>query len=395
MSIIISDSHREIAESEFIGRHPDTFSSQLAARLTLALAEQHNQQEISAYRADLNIQSLGSLRAGEAWIKVNIGGQLQIPQRVDVVQAARAATLDALEQAGYFRDGDFAAERTVIDVSGTTGQAPELNATTQQNRFADSCVVYGHYIAPPHGIQGTFGSLIIAKEIDEAVRELHTATSALRPDGKVHVVTRHTAEGPIAEEVYLSTAHAHGRRDEAIGLVKERLAALPSLASASISVNAGGDFDTYFLKADSGVSKAKDDVIITGGIHQLGTDRVWGKCLYKASSTLIPYSFALARAVCEATGAAYASVRAASQYGQEGTLLQLQEIDPAYEHLRKLINRSLQRAPRDRDSIREIVGLPVNIESYRLFNDVRGFHGDEKPWKRRNALLEKELVDAL
>ena len=143
------------------------------------------------------------------------------------------------------------------------------------------------------------------------------------------------------------------------------------------------------------MSKVKDAVIITGGLHQLGTDAIWGKCLYKASSTLIPYAFALSMAVCEITGAGYASVEAYAQYGQTEARLQLQDIEPQYERLRKEINNALTRLPRDRDGVRQITGMPLSIQSYRLFNDVGGFHDMTKPWKRRNKQLERELVKAL
>src|SRR3989344_638234 len=94
-----------------------------------------------------------------------------------------------------------------------------------------------------------------------------------------------------------------------------------------ISINHGGDFNHYFVNADSGISGKKDSVIVTSGLHQLGTDGIWGKCLYKASSVAIPYAFALSRAVCEATTAKFASVGVYTKYGQKQAGLFLADID--------------------------------------------------------------------
>ncbi|HLL60171.1 MAG TPA: hypothetical protein VK338_00480, partial [Candidatus Nitrosocosmicus sp.] len=158
---------------------------------------------------------------------------------------------------------------------------------------------------------------------------------------------------------------------------------------ANFNVNNGGDFNVFFLQADSGVSKAKDDVIITGGIHQLGTDRVWGKCMFKASSTLIPYTFALSKVICDVTGAKYASVSGYSHYGRELAFFQLQDLDSEHENMRGDINKALDRMVRDRDGIRNILGMPVTVETYKAYNDVTNFHSAEKPWKRGNKELEE------
>ena len=135
--------------------------------------------------------------------------------------------------------------------------------------------------------------------------------------------------------------------------------------------------------------------MITGGNATIGTDKVWGKCLYKASSTLLPYTFALARSVAVAFDARYVSIQASSRYGQEHALLQLAEIDPLHERYRDDINRALKRLPRDRDAIREILGLPVTLVTYHIFNDVAGFHDKDKPWKIYNRELQTGFEQAL
>ena len=126
----------------------------------------------------------------------------------------------------------------------------------------------------------------------------------------------------------------------------------------------------------------------------MGTDGVWGKCLYKASSVVIPYAFALSRAVCEATGANFASVGVYARYGQEQAELFLQEIDPKYESIRDNINRALRTLPKDRNSIREILNTKVNLVTYGHYNDVRGFHAPNKPWKAYNPQLVEALSKA-
>src|SRR3989338_7578932 len=162
-----------------------------------------------------------------------------------------------------------------------------------------------------------------------------------------------------------------------------------------ISINHGGDFNHYFVNADSGISGKKDSVIVTGGLHQLGTDGVWGKCLYKASSVTIPYAFALSRAVCEAIGANFASVKVYARYGQEQAELFLEAIDPKYERVRSEINNALKTLPRDRDGIRNILNMKVNLITYGKFNDVREFHEPTKPWKYYNPQLVDSLTSAL
>lgn len=406
MSFIFSESHKETAEVEFGKKHPDVFGSHLASKYVELLAEIANADgKIGAFRSDLSVQAYATsnFREGTATpIRINIAGQLVTPIAVNsqLESAASRATHNLLEQAGYFMHGDYSSERTSINLEGITSQSPNLNGTTQKNLFADSCVVYGHYIAQPFGINGTFPSLAVGQDIDKSLDKAlqHGEIAELRPDGKVHVTVEHTGNGFTINKVYLSAAMQKGFDNSAKQKVITSIlknTTFKALKDAEFTVNAGGSFNVYFLAADFGMSKVKDCVIITGGLHQLGTDAVWGKCLYKASSTLIPYAFALSRAVCEATGAKYASVAAHSEYGHAEATLQLQEIEHEHERLRKQLNSAMEKLPRDRDGIREITGMPVTIESYRLFNDVGGFHEMTKPWKRRNGQLERELKKAL
>lgn len=403
MSIILSEGHKEHGEVEFGKKHPDIFSSYLAARLVERLAFiSFIEGYLKQFRADLSVQSYAAGAPAERITRMNIAGQLAVPSSswaaLEVIVREEAIYL--LDEAGYLRDEGFTTARLHVDVEGVIGQTPNLNSTTLQNRFADTCVVYGHYIASPFGINGTFPSLELARQIDQSLDKVlkEGEIPELRPDGKVHVSVRYTGEGFVPEKVYLSVATAKDTSRNFRQKVKEgilRKVNFPGLENAQWEINGGGNFTAYFLNADFGVSKAKDDVIITGGIHQLGTDRVWGKCLYKASSTLVPYTFALSRAVCEITGAGYASVGAYSQYGQPEALLQLQEIDPRQENMRREINRAFTSLPRDREGIRDLTEMPIVNESYRSFNDVGGFHESNKPWKRRNARIERALQKAL
>lgn len=407
MSIIISEGHWQTAEVEFAGKHPDIFSTYLAAKIVQELAkESQRRKQIEKFRADLNVQSLASdyMKGTVTPVQISIGGQVCVPDDIginEIADIADSACVSLLEEAGYFKDGDFSKKYVAANLNGISTQAANLNGTTQNNKFADSCVVYGHYLQEPYGIDGTFPSLIIAKQIDSCIDDIAKSQGfekVLRPDGKVHVTVEYTKEGFVVDSVYLSVSHSREKKPDYSRLLERIIERMEKINVHGLKepmqrerfyINAGGDFDEYFLMADAGVSKAKDDIIITGGIHQLGTDRVWGKCLYKASSTLIPYAFSLSRAVCEATGAKYASVSAYSRYGQREAHLQLEDIDSIFEKHRSNVNRALNRMPKDRDSMRTILGLNVNMQSYNIFNDVAGFHGQDKPWKRKN----EELLD--
>ncbi|MEK6837436.1 MAG: hypothetical protein AABX69_02190, partial [Nanoarchaeota archaeon] len=343
---------------------------------------------------------------GRTPTKISIVGQLTVPHQLLAEPSpafqllAYDQVLHLIEAAGYRRYAFGKGSSLSINLDGITAQSPNLNDTTQDNKFADSCVVYGHYIAPPHGIDGTFPSLAIAHDIDKSLDKVlqQGEIAELRPDGKVHVTVEHTTDGFKIRETYLSVATQKDAGNDFPQRVIDGIlenTGFKELKDAEWKVNSGGKFDVYFLAADYGMSKAKDGIIITGGLHQLGTDAVWGKCLYKASSTLIPYVFALSRVVCEVTGARYASVGAFARYGQAEAELRLQEIEPRLEQLRQDINAALAKLPLDRDGVREVTGMPVTLESYRLFNEVHGFHSNDRPWKKGNRALEDMLKQEL
>jgi hypothetical protein len=394
MTIIISQGHKETGEVEFSGKHPDVFSTHVAADLVRRLAKETDVVgNIEEFRADLNVQSFALPYRGNGAtpVRVGIAGQLVVPDVLDLSGITREGVDSLLERAGYFRYRDFSSEKVEIDLRGIIAQSPVLNHTSKNNKFADSCVVYGHYIAPPFGLNGTFPSLIVGQRISRTLENFGEEIDFLRSDGKVHVTVKYTDDGFIVDDVYLSVAHARDVggdfRDMVYEGIVERVEGL-GLEEANWNINAGGDFQRYFLQADSGISKAKDDVVVTGGVHQLGTDRIWGKCLFKASSVLIPYTFALSKVVSEVTGARFASVSAFSRYGGGEADLRLQDIDSTYEGDRESINTILQGLPRDVQGIREVLGMSVNVESYRFFNDVEGFHGNDNPWKKNNPGLE-------
>ena len=437
MSIILTPGHVEIAESEFLGRHPDTLSTCLAAELIYSIAAQIHVQNsgllddftggklsnptarqlqdvdttvtesygLENLRADVNVQisALNSKNITPIPIRVNLVGQITALQfnQTDLDQIVREDIFDVFDRAGYFLHGDFVPQHIIADTQGVTSQSPNLNRTTQHNKFADSCVVYGHYIKEPFGIGGTFPSLAIAKKIDRTLEETvrQGTIPELRSDGKVHVSVVRESNGYKIRDVYLSVAHSRNPSAEfreTIGrIVSQAIRDYNGGENAQITVNGGGNFNFYFVNADSGISGKKDSVIVTGGIHQLGTDGVWGKCLYKASSVAIPYAFVLSRAVCEVTGANFASVGVYARYGQEQAELFLQEIDSKYESFRDDINRALRTLPRDRENIRDILNMKVNLITYGKFNDVRGFHDPTKPWKSYNPQLVEALTSAL
>ncbi|HLC51612.1 MAG TPA: hypothetical protein VJI98_00025 [Candidatus Nanoarchaeia archaeon] len=386
MSIIIAKGHRETAEVEFIGKHPDTFSSYVAAKLVENLATKS--ENVEEFRSDINVQSLYD----HGKVRVTIGGQIVVNRKIKVDKIATETVISCLKRAGYV---DYANPNKVIVKTIVTKQSNYLNNTSKSNNYADSCVVYGHYLHEPFGVNGTFPSLIIAQQIDKILNDNKKQLSALRYDGKVHVTVIYNERGFKVDDVYISVAHKKNCSNFDDKLKQVLINKIPALKHSKINVNQGGEFSVYFLKADSGVSKAKDDIIITGGIHQLGTDRVWGKCLYKASSILIPYVFAMSKAICECTGADYSSVSAFAKYGQREAEIQLCEIDPKFERLREKINRCLENIPRDSQSIRTILNLPISKGTYKLMNDISGFHDSNKPWKKKNRILIKYLKEGL
>lgn len=410
MSIILSNGYRETAEVEFSGKHPDIFMTYAMARLVKNLAEKTHEIDsngsglLGRFRADLNGQ-LGTVRhePGKVTpIRLSIAGQLVIPDGVDFEGIAYQTLEEQLRESGYLDTGNFSLDNAIIDHSRITPQAININATSNGNKFADSAIAYGHYIRPPHGIHGTFPSLEVAKKIDETLDNLvRLKKNELMPDGKVHVTVEHRKDGFDVVDVYLSVAHAPGLNSDYRETIKKHIIAnLPEyrLGRAHWHINEGG-FDQYFIQADSGVSKAKDPEIITGGLHQLGTDKVWGKCMYKASSVIIPYAFALSRAVAEETGAGFASVRVSSKYGQKEADIEIADLDFFLGDDRPCISDALQHMPRDRKQILGLLGMDTGIAAYRQFNDVAGFHGNDKPWKQHNAglraLFHKHLSNAI
>lgn len=407
MSIIIRPEYIEHAEREF-DAHPDVAASLIAAEFALQLADRVPREKLHALRIDINDQVLAdrtrSRSTEETPITVNFAGQVKLPEGVHVAlgEVARGAATAVLEQVGYFRSRDFPQELLQVNVAGITPQSPLLNGTSSMDQFADMCRVEGYYIAG--NPEGVFPSLRLANAVNDAIGELISSNRLpdLRPDGKVHALVEYDGAGYRIREVVVNSAHA-GRpvtrfRKELEELLRADLIRYGYDADFPISVNTAGDFHVYFVQADSGVSKTKDDVLLTGGLHQLGTDRVWGKCLYKASSVLLPYAFALARAACEATGARYAAVSAASRYGDatwevngKPLLLQVSEIDPQFLCDVPALNAAFANLPHTPSGIREVLGMPVTSDTYRAFNDVVGWHHSEKPWKRYNIDLVRAL----
>ena len=163
MSIILTPGHVEIAESEFIGRHPDTLSTCLAAELVYSIATQiHVQnsgflsdftkgklsspapsklQDIDAtvgesygledLRADVNVQisALNAKNITPIPIRVNLVGQITAPQfkQTDLDQIVREDIYEVFNKAGYFLHGDFIPNHIVADTKGVTSQSPNVN----------------------------------------------------------------------------------------------------------------------------------------------------------------------------------------------------------------------------------------------------------------------------
>jgi hypothetical protein len=400
MSIIINGGHKQTAEVEFAGKHPDIFSSHLAAEFVKNVALKASEiNALESLRMDINVQILASEPKNDITpIIVHIGGQITCDPSINLSEVAKQSVVILLKKARYLEFSVYSEDAIKIDLEGITVQSPNLNKTTMKNAFADSCVSYGHYVAKPYGLSGTFPSLIISQQVDQLIdRYAKEVNGELRSDGKVHVTVQYNEKGFTVADVYISVAHSkdikQGWRDELKKYLIDNIANY-GIEKAEFNVNSGGDFNVFFLDADAGVSKAKDDVIISGGIHQLGTDRVWGKCMFKASSTLIPYTFALSKIICDVTGAKFASVSGYSHYGQEKAFFDVQDLDPALENKRSAINTALANMTRDRDGIRQILDMPITKETYISYNDITFFHSSDKPWKKDNAELEEMFKKA-
>ncbi len=408
MTIIITPGYHQTVEREFLGRHPDAFCSQLAATLVTRLAQEcsllgldreQSQKNVDEFRADIGVYAVPLSTIGKPVprptpIQLTVGGHIRLPKEVKLEEVVRETTLDMLKRGGYFRHGDFSPESTDV-ITAISSQSPSLNGITHENKFSDACRVVGHYLANGYGMQGTFPALAVAQHLDREIRTFvdgHSdASDFLRPDGKVHVTGKYSSSGFQATQVVISLAHGEGAfpeplRQEIIQELQSQLAPY-HLAPEIFSINVGGDFSSYFLRADHGLSKAKDDVVITGGLTEIGTDGVWGKCLFKSSSILLPYVFALAQVVAKTTQARFATVSARSEHGQSCCYLQVEEVDPELRGARRGINQALEKLPRDRDAIRSIMGMPVALKTYRQFNDLEGFHSADKPWKTVPANL--------
>ncbi len=394
MTINISPGFRETGEAEFRG-HPDIVASAIAADIVRTLAVKTsglNPYLLSGFRSDLSIQLLGGQPAnGVTPLYANIGGQLVFPECLDFEGIAQSVITERLRETGYFIYGEFSPDHVSINKCGRTTQSPHLNGTSKNNRFADRCAVVGHHLAEPYGLQGTFPSLIIARSIDEKLARADLPRK--RPDGKCHVTVEYADSGFKVILADVSVAHAPEYPPGFCDQIRSSVRSIERCQSAEIFVNQESsdgehlDFIVHFVQADFGMSKAKDGVLITGGSHQLGTDAVWGKCLYKASSVLLPYVFALSRAVCDATGARYASVQGSSRYGSEHAQFTLVELDPKFQEQREKINACLTKVPSDPASIRSALGLNDLLLAYKMFNDPLHFHSPEKPWKQRNGGL--------
>ncbi|MFH1398558.1 MAG: hypothetical protein ABIG95_00420 [Candidatus Woesearchaeota archaeon] len=313
MSINLTPEHKQTAEVELLG-HPDIFCTRLAARLVRNLAiAADSVHSLHDYRADLNCQALGRPPVRDVTpVIINIGGQLNIAEAVDYRQVAFDTTRILLMELGYLDTGVFSTDHLEVNLEGITAQSVHLTRTTLQNEFADTCVVYGHHIKEPFGLNGTFAPLVIGQQITLGLEStLANLVTVRRPDGKIKITTRIIPKGFTVERIFASLAYEGEFTPQLREQFRQAIVSADDgylTTNSEVIVNSGGLFDVYFLQADAGTYKAKDDIIITGGIHQLGTDGVWGKCLFKASTIAIPWAFALAKVVCDTTGARYSCV---------------------------------------------------------------------------------------
>src|SRR3989339_591537 len=198
MALIFAPGHLEISEVEFQPAHPDIFCSYLAANFVRALADiiEREKSNLHEFRADINVQgsysSCGAEQEARKKLNFNIAGQINLPQNVflDLENIAKREIELLLQKAGYRQGVDF--NEIHVSKRGITNQSIHLNGTSRENKFADSCVVYGHYIAPAIGIDGTFASLRLAQRIDQEIHNRHNNLGDIKPDGKVHLTLRHS-----------------------------------------------------------------------------------------------------------------------------------------------------------------------------------------------------------
>ncbi|MFC2133803.1 hypothetical protein ACFLTH_04235, partial [Bacteroidota bacterium] len=389
MSISVWDGKKIVVEKEFADKHPDVFASTLAANTVVNLAEQcDNIGFLDDFRSDLNFQ-IGAQtdENGLYHLNVSVAGQVNIPTEIDLKDSIEVEVNKLLDKSGY---RDFGFYNGLVDIKKVTSQAEELNETTRKNKFGDSCVPVGYHIASSYVLNGTFPGLAIANDIDASIDKIlkNGDIEELRPDGKVHVVTKDIVKknkisGFSLEYVNISIAHDEelpaGFREEVRKKIIEYSNGYKDMLSqVEMDINAGGSFIHYFVQADSAVNKVKDAVIINGGKMGIGSDAFWGKCLYKASSTMIPFSFLLAKTISDVIHK-NVSITGLSMIGQEReAMFFLEEIYPdVNDRVKNNIDRILEEElPTTRNDLMDYLGIPrpVNIESYRLLNDVQGFH---------------------
>ena len=380
MAIIIYEGYRQTAEVGFCRKDPDVFATFFAAELVSHLAQAIAPESLETFRADVNVQVVKATKRVKRStpIRINVVGNIHASNSIDLEEISRATALSLLDRAGYLMHGDFEGGNLIINTEGVIRES-SIDIEEAKNIFTDSCTVIGHAIRAPYGKSGTFSSLIIAQEVDRFVDTLlREEDLGLRPDGKAYITVKYGKDGISLEQVALSLSHKQGNNLSAFRKeIGERIAQefkRYRLKRENTLVNEGGPFDRYFVQASTGVSKAKDGVIITGGNTGIGTDSFWGKCMYKASSILFPAAFAVSNVVCELTGAKYASVRGSVLYGYERATFVLEQIDPECERQRYAINRAMEILPRSPAELRKMLDLPVSIGSYRQLNDVAGFH---------------------
>ncbi len=423
--------HTITAEYELAG-HPDVFSSTLAAKVVKALALETAKYEsdgehklLEAFRADINVQTTtpSYKPKGITPITINLAGQVNLHKQINLEEVVRDTAMQLLTDLHYFdatagKRKAFSSEKVKINVAGIGKQSPLLTRATAQDLFADSCTVKGHYITGAQAINGTYAPLIIAQRTGKALFDLvkgsafngsngdgndgamndatDTKRYPLHADGKVHITAKNTIEGYAIEEIKVSVSHDGEltplTRSEIISEINRRVQETrvrsTTLPKDYFSLNSDAGFNVYFVQADAGVSKVKDAILITGGLDTIGTDAVWGKCMYKASSILLPYAFALSRAIATHFNANYVSVTARSRHNNPHAVLQLGEIDSKYESKREAINNTLAQLPTTIPDIRYLTGLKVTPESYTRWNDPLHFHTLNKPWKAPNNELD-------
>ena len=235
-----------------IGRqaHPDVLTNIIAQRIVALGMSKDNY-----FRGDIN-STLGNK-------VILVTGQMS-SSNLPTESEMQSAVLDAIESAGYMRNGTYdpSQRQVLVDIDG---QSPNISHSVGNGGAGDTVVKHGfatnttkELLPLPH---------ILAKEIahrlDLAFRDYEI--EGLGPDGKINVRIKHGNGNPeYASGVVVAAQHYHGTDLEEFRRNITDLIAVPALGrwyhpfETEIVINGAGLFEHAGPVTDRGAKGKKD-----------------------------------------------------------------------------------------------------------------------------------------